>query len=162
MIMTSFYHNYQSSSVFCFLLKIMVIVFQTSGQGLTTLKAKTKRILVIVVKCRHREDGLRLKRFFQFPYQSYFVLQYCCVTSHQTGHSVMFKDTRSTPLAAVTVNCLLSKNEDLTTVGAALASNIARFKVTCMFSTIHSARVQYFDKTYSDTLKRPMRFFVYW
>ena len=52
----------------------------------------------------------------------------------------MFKDTRSTPLAAVTVNCLLSKNEDLTTVGAALASNIARFKVTCMFSTIHSAR----------------------
>ena len=54
----------------------------------------------------------------------------------------MFKDTRSTPLAAVTVNCLLSKNEDLTTVGAALASNIARFKVTCMFSTIHSARVQ--------------------
>ena len=74
----------------------------------------------------------------------------------------MFKDTRSTSLAAVTVNCLLSKNEDLTTVGAALASNIARFKVTCMFSTIHSARVQYFDKTYSDTLKRPMRFFVYW
>ena len=74
----------------------------------------------------------------------------------------MFKDTRSTPLAAVTVNCLLSKNEDLTTVGAALASNIARFKVTCMFSIIHSARVQYFDKTYSDTLKRPMRFFVYW
>ncbi|CAH3037251.1 unnamed protein product [Porites lobata] len=54
---------------------------------------------------------------------------YCCVTSHQTGHSVMFKDTRFTPLAAVTVNCLLSKNEDLTTVGAALASNIARFKV---------------------------------
>ena len=74
----------------------------------------------------------------------------------------MFKDTRSTSLAAVTVNCLLSKNEDLTTVGAALASNIARFKVTCTFSTIHRTRVQYFDKTYSDTLKRPMRFFVYW
>ena len=69
----------------------------------------------------------------------------------------MFKDTRSTPLAAVTVNCLLSKNEDLTTVGAALASNIARFKVTCAFSTIHITQVQY-----SDTFKRPMRFFVYW
>ena len=72
----------------------------------------------------------------------------------------MFQDTRSTPLAAVTVNCLLSKNEDLTTVGAALASNIARFKVTCTFSTIHITQVQYSDKTSSDTLKRPMRFFV--
>ena len=49
----------------------------------------------------------------------------------------MFKDARSTPLAAVTVNCLLSKNEDLTTVGAALASNIARFKVTRTFSTVY-------------------------
>lgn len=73
----------------------------------------------------------------------------------------MFKDTSSTPLAAVTVNCLLSKNENLTTVGAALASNIARFKVTCMFSTIHSTRVQYFDKASSDTTKRPLGFFIH-
>ena len=42
----------------------------------------------------------------------------------------MLKDSRSTPLAAVTVNCLLSKNQDLEAGGAALASNIARFEVT--------------------------------
>ena len=41
----------------------------------------------------------------------------------------MFRDSRSTPLAAVTVNCLLSKNQDLQAAGAALALNIARFEV---------------------------------
>ena len=41
----------------------------------------------------------------------------------------MLKDHRSTPLLAVTINCLLSKDGELQNVGAALASNIARFKV---------------------------------
>ena len=41
----------------------------------------------------------------------------------------MFEDSRSVPLAAVTVNCLLSKDTDLQSVGAALVSNISRFKV---------------------------------
>ena len=44
----------------------------------------------------------------------------------------MLEDQRSTPLPAVTINCLLSKDGELQNVhvGAALASNIARFKVT--------------------------------
>ena len=42
----------------------------------------------------------------------------------------MLKDHRSTPLLAVTINCLLSKDGELQNVGAALVSNIARFKVT--------------------------------
>ena len=42
----------------------------------------------------------------------------------------MLKDHRSTPLLAVTINCLLSKDDQLQIVGAALVSNIARFKVT--------------------------------
>ena len=42
----------------------------------------------------------------------------------------MLKDHRSTPVLDVTINCLLSKDGELQSVGAALASNIARFKVT--------------------------------
>ncbi|KAL9957268.1 hypothetical protein ACROYT_G038882 [Oculina patagonica] len=53
---------------------------------------------------------------------------FCCAVSHQTGHSAMLQDNRSTPLPAVTINCLLSKDRELQTVGAALASNIARLK----------------------------------
>ena len=42
----------------------------------------------------------------------------------------MLKEHRSTPVLDVTINCLLSNDGELQSVGAALASNIARFKVT--------------------------------
>jgi len=42
----------------------------------------------------------------------------------------MLNDHRSAPLLSVTINCLLSKDGDLQNAGAALVSNIARFKVT--------------------------------
>lgn len=54
---------------------------------------------------------------------------FCCVTSHKTGHSLMFESSCSLPLAAITVNCLLCKDQDLQTVGAALVSNISRFEI---------------------------------
>ena len=60
--MTSFHYNYQNPSVCCFLVQGRAIVFSTA-EGLTNLnkKAKTKRILVVVVKCRHRENGLLMR-----------------------------------------------------------------------------------------------------
>ena len=42
----------------------------------------------------------------------------------------MLKDNRFTLLSAATINCVLSRDCELQTVGAALASNIARFKVS--------------------------------
>ncbi|KAJ7340348.1 Desumoylating isopeptidase 1 [Desmophyllum pertusum] len=57
------------------------------------------------------------------------VKMFCCAISHKTGHSAMFKDSHLTPLYTLTINCLLSKDQQLETVGAALASNIARYKI---------------------------------
>ncbi|KAJ7340357.1 hypothetical protein OS493_003101 [Desmophyllum pertusum] len=57
------------------------------------------------------------------------VKMFCCAISHKTGHSAMFKDSHLTPLYTLTINCLLSKDQQHETVGAALASNIARYKI---------------------------------
>ena len=54
------------------------------------------------------------------------VVLLCCQPSDRP---LMLKDHRSTPLLDVIINCLLSKDSELQNVGAALASNIARFKV---------------------------------
>ncbi|PFX23178.1 hypothetical protein AWC38_SpisGene12264 [Stylophora pistillata] len=54
---------------------------------------------------------------------------FCCAISHQPGHSSLLGDSHSTSLPAVTINCLLSKDSELQTVGAALVSNIARLKI---------------------------------
>ncbi|PFX23182.1 hypothetical protein AWC38_SpisGene12251 [Stylophora pistillata] len=48
---------------------------------------------------------------------------------HQPGHYSLLGDSHSTPLPAVTINCLLSKDSELQTVGAALVSNIATVKI---------------------------------
>lgn len=54
---------------------------------------------------------------------------FCCAISHQSGHSSLLGDSHPTPLPSVTINCLLSKDSELQTVGAALVSNIARLKI---------------------------------
>ena len=56
-MMTSFSYNHQNPSDYCFLLQIRDITFKTSS-WLTNLnkKAKTKWVLVAVVKCRHHES----------------------------------------------------------------------------------------------------------
>ena len=52
----------QNSSGFCFLVRIRAFVFETSlGFIKFKYERKTKRILVVVVKLRHRANGL----FFQ-------------------------------------------------------------------------------------------------
>ena len=58
--MTSFYFSYQNTSVCCFLVQIKAtIVYQTLAEySNLNKKAKTNRILVVVVKYRHRENGL--------------------------------------------------------------------------------------------------------
>ena len=53
--MTSFYYYDQNPSGFCFLVQIRAFVIQTSlGLQNLNMKGKTKRILVVVVKWRHR------------------------------------------------------------------------------------------------------------
>ncbi|RMX50580.1 hypothetical protein pdam_00008780 [Pocillopora damicornis] len=54
---------------------------------------------------------------------------FCCAISHPSGHSSLLGDSHPTPLPSVTINCLLSKDSELQTVGAALVSNIARLKI---------------------------------
>lgn len=63
------------------------------------------------------------------PTQVECIKLFCCAVSHQSGHSSMLEDSHSTHLPAVTINCLLSKDQELQTVGAALVSNIARYKI---------------------------------
>ena len=56
---TSFYFCDQNPSGVCFLLQIKALVIQTSlGLPNLSVKGKTKRILVVVVKCHHRANGL--------------------------------------------------------------------------------------------------------
>jgi len=86
----------------------------SSSTGLQEIVNKTCRDYSSITSCSIQVDCIKL---------------FCCAVSHQTGHSAMLKDHRSTPLLAVTINCLLSKDGELQNVGAALASNIARFKV---------------------------------
>ena len=53
--MTSFYYYDQNPSGFCFLVLIMAFVIQTSlGLQHFNMKGRTKRILVVLVKWRHR------------------------------------------------------------------------------------------------------------
>ena len=55
---TLYYYN-QNPSGFCFLVLIRAFVIQTSlGLQNLNMKGKTKRILVVVVKWRHRANGL--------------------------------------------------------------------------------------------------------
>ena len=57
--MTSFYHYDKNPSGFCFLVLIRAFVIQTSlGLQNLNMKGKTKRILVVVVKWRHRANGI--------------------------------------------------------------------------------------------------------
>ena len=57
--MTSFYYYDQNPSGFCFLVQIRAFVIQTSlGLQNLNMKGKTKRIPVVVVKWRHRANGL--------------------------------------------------------------------------------------------------------
>ena len=57
--MTSFYYYDKNPSGFCFLVLIRAFVIQTSlGLQNLNMKEKTKRILVVVVKWRHRANGL--------------------------------------------------------------------------------------------------------
>ena len=57
--MTSFYYYDQNPSGFCFLVQIGAFIIKTS-QGFPNLnmKGKTKSILVVVLKWRHRTNGL--------------------------------------------------------------------------------------------------------
>ena len=58
-MMTSFYYYDQNPSGVCFLVQIKAFVIQTSlGLPNLNIKGKTKRILVVVVKWRHRANGL--------------------------------------------------------------------------------------------------------
>ena len=57
--MASFYYYDQDPSGFCFLVQIRAFVIQTSlGLQNLNMKGKMKRILVVVVKWRHRANGL--------------------------------------------------------------------------------------------------------
>ena len=57
--MTSFYYYDQNPLGFCFLMQIGTFVIQTSlGLPNLNMKEKTKRILVVVAKWRHRASGL--------------------------------------------------------------------------------------------------------
>ena len=57
--MMSFYYNYQNPLKCCFIVQIKASVLLFSA-GLANLnkKAETTWILVVLVKCRHRENGL--------------------------------------------------------------------------------------------------------
>ena len=52
----------------------------------------------------------------------------------------MFQDSVPVPLAAVTVNCLLSKDSALQSAGAALVSNIARYQVPICLRSCSASR----------------------
>ena len=57
--MASFFYNYQNPLVCCFLVQIKDIVFlNLSRIDKFKQESKTKWILVVAVKCRHRENGL--------------------------------------------------------------------------------------------------------
>ena len=57
--MTSFYYYDQNPSGFCFLVQIRAFVIQTLlGLQNLNMKEKTERIMVVVVKWRHRANGL--------------------------------------------------------------------------------------------------------
>ena len=57
--MASFYYYDQDPLGFCFLVQIRAFVIQTSlGLHNLNMKGNTKRILVVVVKWRHRANGL--------------------------------------------------------------------------------------------------------
>ena len=72
--MTSFYYYDQNPSGVCFLVQIKAFVTQTSlGLPNMSVKEKTKRILVVVVKWRHRANG-------QFQSQN---LTNSCVIGHK-------------------------------------------------------------------------------
>ena len=61
----SFYFYDQDPSGFCFLVQIRAFDIETSlGLANLHMKGKTKGILVVVVKCRHRANGL-LERIFK-------------------------------------------------------------------------------------------------
>ena len=60
----SFYNNNQNPSVCCFLVQIGAIVSSVEFSNLNK-KAQTKWILVVVVNCRHRENGLFLINFLE-------------------------------------------------------------------------------------------------
>ena len=56
-MMTSFYYYDQNPSGVCFLVQIKAFVIQTLlGLPNLSVKGKTKRILVVVVKWRHRAN----------------------------------------------------------------------------------------------------------
>ena len=62
--MTSFYYYDQNPSGFCFLVQIRAFVIQTSlGLQNLNMKGKTKRILFVLVKLRHRANGLLVVSF---------------------------------------------------------------------------------------------------
>ena len=74
-MMTSFYYYDQNPSGVAFLCKLRAFVIQTSlGLPNLSVKGKTKRILVVVVKWRHRANG-------QFQSQN---LTNSCVIGHKT------------------------------------------------------------------------------
>lgn len=86
----------------------------SKSKGLQGMIKKTFGIFPSVTSCSTQVECVKL---------------FCCVVSHRTGHSFMFQDSLPVPLAAVTVNCLLSKDSALQSAGAALVSNIARYQV---------------------------------
>ena len=58
--MTSFYYYDQNPLGFCFLVRIRAFVIQTSlGLQNLNIKGKTKKIMVVAVKWRHRANGLQ-------------------------------------------------------------------------------------------------------
>ena len=72
--MTSFYYYDQNPSEVCFLLQIKAFVTQTSlGLPNLSVKGKTKKIVVVVIKWRHRANG-------QFQSQN---LTNSCVIGHK-------------------------------------------------------------------------------
>ena len=73
-MMTSFYYYDQNPSGVFFLVQIKAFVIQTSlGLPNLSVKGKMKRIVVVVVKWRHRANGL---------FQSQ-ILTNCCVIGHK-------------------------------------------------------------------------------
>lgn len=86
----------------------------SQSKGLQQIVKKICKIFPSVTSCSTKVECAKL---------------FCCVTSHETGHSFMFKDSRSVFLVPFTVNCLLCKDSDLQSVGSALVSNISRFQV---------------------------------
>ncbi|KAK2571620.1 Desumoylating isopeptidase 1 [Acropora cervicornis] len=86
----------------------------SQSKGLQQIVKKICKIFPSITSCSTKVECAKL---------------FCCVTSHETGHSFMFKDSRSVFLVPFTVNCLLCKDSDLQSAGSALVSNISRFQV---------------------------------